>query len=44
MPGFRGGEALCFVCHDGFTEEERMVNTSGQVYHERCFVWVEKGR
>ncbi|XP_065059889.1 LIM and senescent cell antigen-like-containing domain protein 1 [Rhopilema esculentum] len=38
MPGFRGGEALCFVCHDGFTEEERMVNTSGQIYHEKCFV------
>ena len=30
--------AVCSLCDDGFGAEERMVNSNGQILHERCFM------
>ncbi len=30
--------AVCSLCEDGFAAEERMVNSNGQILHERCFM------
>ena len=29
---------VCSLCEDGFAAEERMVNSNGQILHERCFM------
>lgn len=33
-------QASCNVCNEVFDDEEKMVNSNGQLYHENCFVWV----
>ena len=30
--------AVCTLCEEGFAAEERMVNSNGQILHERCFM------
>ena len=30
--------AVCSLCEEGFATEERMVNSNGQILHERCFM------
>lgn len=38
--GYGLGNAICAVCQENFGVDERMVNSNGQILHERCFVWV----
>lgn len=38
--GYGLGNAICAVCQESFGVDERMVNSNGQILHERCFVWV----
>lgn len=40
-PSLGINNAICAVCHEGFDAEERMVNSNGQILHERCFVCVQ---
>ena len=28
----------CSICDEGFAPDERMVNSNGQILHERCFM------
>lgn len=30
--------ALCIRCQRGFSEQEQMVNSNGEIFHEECFV------
>lgn len=36
--GYGLGNAICAVCQESFGVDERMVNSNGQILHERCFV------
>ena len=36
--GYGIGNAICAVCQESFGVDERMVNSNGQILHERCFV------
>ncbi|XP_022100339.1 LIM and senescent cell antigen-like-containing domain protein 1 [Acanthaster planci] len=33
-----GGVAICTRCNDGFRQDEKIVNSSGEMWHEECFV------
>ena len=33
-----GGSSACGVCNEIFRDQEKMVNSNGQLYHENCFV------
>jgi len=35
-----GSLAICTRCHEGFDVTEKIVNSGGDVWHPRCFVWV----
>lgn len=39
--GYGLGNAICAVCQESFGVDERMVNSNGQILHERCFVCVQ---
>ncbi|KAK2562819.1 LIM and senescent cell antigen-like-containing domain protein 1 [Acropora cervicornis] len=39
--GYGIGNAICAVCQESFGVDERMVNSNGQILHERCFVCVQ---
>ena len=30
--------ALCTRCQQGFSKDEEIVNSSGQIWHTKCFV------
>ena len=32
-------QPACSVCNEVFDDEEKMVNSNGQLYHENCFVY-----
>ena len=38
MAGIRPGQPACNVCNESFDNDEKMVNSNGQLYHENCFV------
>ena len=35
-----GSVAICARCNEGFGSTDKIVNSGGEVWHPRCFVWV----
>ncbi|XP_039250060.2 LIM and senescent cell antigen-like-containing domain protein 1 isoform X1 [Styela clava] len=38
MMSIQLANAVCIRCERGFSEQEQMVNSNGEIYHEDCFV------
>lgn len=35
---FNPGSVSCYLCGEPFSVNENMVNSGGQVWHQKCFV------